>query len=368
MNVDDTTINDLLQTNTLGVKLSIFQPTHLANNGPSIQEDTTRFKNALQAIKAHEAYDESVVGNTMQSLEALLDDAQFWQNRTAAMAVFADAEGYEVIPLATEVTEAYYVQDTYQVGPLLLEANLGSTYYILDINHTRPRLLEADASTATELLLKGMPGSFEEMTENVEYVSNLQHQSGGNSAYHGHSDEAAIRDDTLRYYRTICSAIEDFLMDHTEPLVLVGVQNRVGAIRQLITYPHALDEYVEGSGEAMNEQQMHDATLPIVQQLMGQKRDQLIEKFVTSDPTIALVGSEEIMRASEEGRIDTLIVPAFRQTADTVREGYEPALVLHSETETSEDLVRKVLGQGGKVTAVDMESFEDERPRALCRF
>ena len=106
MNVNDTTINDLLQTNEPGPKLSIYQPTHPASNGQTIQEDTTRFKNALQAIRAHESYDEALLGETMHSLDELLKDVEFWKYQTVGLAVFADQHGYQTVTKTVDVTEA----------------------------------------------------------------------------------------------------------------------------------------------------------------------------------------------------------------------------------------------------------------------
>lgn len=370
MNVDDTTITDLLQTNEAGQKLSIYQSTHPVSNGQTVQEDSTRFKNALQAIRANELYEDDLLGETMSSLDDLLNDVEFWKHRTVGLAVFADQHGYQTVSLSVDVTEAHYISEHYQVSPLVLEYSLGSHYYILDINHTRPRLLEGNSLVCTELMIKDMPESFEAMTENVEYTKDLQHQSGGTSAYHGHDDDAAVRDDTARYYRTIVKAVEAFLVDHTEPLLLVGVQNRVGTLRHMLSYPHALESYIEGSGEAMNEQALHDVSIPLINEHNNRLRSELIEAFREATPTTAISGVEKITTAAAEGRVATLLLPAFRQTTDTVRDGFDPAIVLQLDPEdtTSESLARSVLAQGGEVVAIDQDSFDDEEPRALCRF
>lgn len=368
MSTETSILTNLLQTDNPGVLLSIYQPTHPASSGPTIQEDSTRFKNALQAIRLNDSYD-TILDETMSTLDKLVGDVEFWKYRTLGLAIFADANGYEAVPLDYDVTEAYYIDEQYQVSPVVLLQSLGSSYYVLDINHTRPRLLEASSAGCTELIISGMPGSFESVTENIEYTKELQHQSGGTSGFHGHTDEAALQDDTMGYYRKISDAVDTHLSGHTEPLLFSGVQNRVGTMRQTLTYPHTLDEYIEGSNEEMNESEIHEKSIPIIELYNTQRRNDIITVFKETNPKLAITGDIDIKKAAEEGRVAKLLVPAFRQTTDTVREGYEPKIVLQlEEGNSTESLVRLVLSQGGDIVALSEDSFEDAQPRALCRY
>lgn len=368
MNVDDTIFKDLLQNTKPGVKLSIYQSTQPASSGHAVQEDSTRFKNALQAIRSSDLYEEAGLAETMHSLDELVHDSEFWKHRTLGLAVFADKDGYQTMPLGFDVTSAYFIGAQYQVSPLVLLQSLSSHYFILDINHTRPRVLEVKSLVCTEVAIDGMPGSFESITDNIEYTNELQHQSGG--VIHGHSDESALKDNMLTYHRNISEAVDIYLSKHAEPLLLIGVQNRVGSLRQLLSYPHTLDDYIEGSGEAMNEQTLYDKSLPVIERYNSQQRHNAVHAFQETAPTLTAVGFEASQKAANEGRVARLLVPSFRQTTDTIQEGYEAMIVLqlsHDDTVT-ESLVRSVLSQGGDVVAVAQDSFKDEQSRAVCRF
>ena len=372
MNTYNTILTNLLKTNTNDIKLTIYQPTHQASSGQKIQEDTIRFKNALKAIKQSDDYNDAMLGKTMRSLETLLDDAEFWKRRRRGLAVFADMQGYQTVSLDEDIAETYYVGRHFFISPLVLLQSLSSRYYVLDINLTRPRLLEGSPSSCTEIVIDGMPESFEVMTANVEYSKELQHQSGGTSGFHGHTDDAAVQENTMRYYRKISEAASTHLSGHTEPLLLIGVENRVGEIRQLLSYPHILDEYIEGNGEAMNEQALHSATTPIIERYSKKQRSDAVALFNQTPPTHTLVGLEDIEVASIEGRVATVLIPCYRQTTDTVREGYDELVVLQlngsPNNEELESLVRSVLSTGGAVQAVAIDAFGDEQPRGVCRF
>lgn len=368
--MNETTITNLLQADTTGLKISIYLPTHPASSEQTVREDAIRFKNALQAVQSSDRYD-AALKNTMNSLSKLVDDMDFWKHQTMGLAVFADEHGYHTAQLHYDVTEANFIEEQYQVSPLVLAQSMGSNYYVLDINHTRPRLLAGTPSGCAELLLDDMPGSFEEITDNIEYTNQLQHQSGGVGGFHGHTDDGAIQDDTNSYYRKVAKAVDGYLVGHSEPLLLMGVENRVGSMRNFLSYARVLDAYIEGSGEAMNEREVYDHSIPIIEQCNTKRRSDLVDKLKATNPAIVAMGFDEIRAALAENRIATLLAPCFRRTADTVREGYDEIIVLQLNDDDvidTESLVRATLAQGGEVVAVAIDSFEDEQPRALCRF
>ena len=370
MILNETTIQHLLHTQTPGIKLSLYQPTHPASSGQTVKEDVIRFKNIIQAVRSDALYDEVAFGDTMRSLEALMDDVDFWKYRTVGLAIFADKDGLETVSLSYDVTEAYYLEEQYQVSPLVLMHSLGTEYYILDINHTRPRLLKGSPLSCRELTVAGMPASFDETFENVEYNTELQHQSGGVGTFHGHDDQAALRDNTQRYYRMIAAAVDAYVAHHSEPLLLVGVENRVGSMRHFLSYPHVLAEYVEGNGKAMNEQALHDVATPVIEQYSAMRRQELIKAYEKSSPARIAIGAEEIGAVAAEQRVATLLVPSYRRTADTIRGGYDASIVvqLPAHQPVYESLVREVLAQGGEVVAIAVDAFDDEMVRAMCRF
>ncbi len=370
MDFNSKLIKKLLHEEDTGLKISIYQPTHPASTGQAVQEDTIRFKNALQAIRSSSAYDESVLGETMSSLEKLVDNREFWQNQSLGLAVFADKSGYETVHLNYDVTEAHYLGEQYQLSPLVLMESLSSNYYLLDVNHSRPRLLEGSAAGCSELILEDMPESLDKMMENIEFKKELQHQTSGVGAFHGHNDKAALQDSTMGYYRQIASAVDGYLTGHNEPLILMGVENRVGSLRQFMSYTNTLDDYVEGNVESMSEHELQQQAAPTVEKYHAKHRHEQVEEYNSAPPELSAIGEEEIETIAQEGRVEKLLLPSYRRTTDTVRDetGESIVLQLTDEDVEAEALVRSVLAHGGSVVAVAVDAFEDEQPRALCRF
>src|SRR5680860_1111175 len=233
-------LQHIINKSDTGTKLSIYIPTHPASTSPTLSEDTIRFKNALQIIKANEKYNERELGETMNKLELLLDDSVFWKHRTIGLAVFANKDDFETIDLNNEITDMQYVQDEYVISPLALMLSIGTGYYVLDINHTKPRLLHFTSHTKSEVYLKDMPGSLEQTSQRDEHQQHIQHQSAPINMFHGQSESGAIDADILRYYKLIAKAVEEYLIDHDEPLLLAGTDNRIGHMRPLIGYSNCL--------------------------------------------------------------------------------------------------------------------------------
>ena len=370
MNNNIPIITSLLEDETPGIKLSLYQPTHPASSSKTLKEDVIRFKNALRSVESSDLYDVASLGDTMKSLHALVDDIDFWKHRTHSLAVFANKDGYQTLSLPYDMTAAGYVDEQYRVSPAISMQSLKLDYYVFDINHTRPRLLHCSSQSCEELVIEGMPESFESMTDDVEYTKELQHQSGGVGAFHGHTDESALRADTMKYYGKAAAAVDSYLKGSAKPLILMGVEDRVASIRHSLSYPYTLAEYSEGSGEGMNEQEIHDMSMPILERYSAGMRRDIVGIFQDTPPTRALVGFEAIEAATLEGRVAQLLLPCFRETTDTVREGYDTLIVLQlgDDNIETESLVRSVLAQGGEIKAVSTETFSDSRPRALCRF
>lgn len=64
MEFNDTLLAKLLQTKGSGQKVSFFHSTHPASTPQTVHGDIIRFKNALQAVRSHESYDESALAVT----------------------------------------------------------------------------------------------------------------------------------------------------------------------------------------------------------------------------------------------------------------------------------------------------------------
>ncbi len=363
-------LHHIINKSNIGTKLSVYIPTHPASTSPTISEDMIRFKNALQNIKSNEKYNERELGETMSKLELLLDDSDFWKYRTNGLAVLADKDGYDVVDLDYEVTDMQYVQDTFIVSPLSIMLSIGTGYFVLDINHTKPRLLHFTPYTKGEIDLKDMPESLEHTIQRDEHQQHIQHQSGPKNMFHGQSDDGAVDADMLLYYKLISGAVDEYLADNDEPLLLAGTENRIGHMRPLISYGNVVAATLTGNNEDLNEQELLDATAEAIENVDTMNRDRLISKVKATPPSNLSYGNKEIETAITVGKVELLFLSAFKTTPDNVREDGSSIVVLQlpEDINSIESLVRGSLSQGAKVIAVEQGSFDTDEPLALLRY
>lgn len=362
-------IGDLLNRDSGTLKATLYIPTSPVNSGQSVAADKTRFKNALQVIRNHHAYNERELGATLETIhKELYDNAEFWNYQDYGLAVLFDANGYEYFHLPFEITEQEYVSDHFVVSPLLITASIDTSFYLLDVNLTKPRLYYGARGRFEEVNARNMPDTFEDEVGRDEYRNQVQHQSGGSSTFHGHTEEGALDEDVRRYLKLVAAAADDFLAGLDRPLLLAGTTNRTGNIRGELNYGQVLDTTLVGNHETATTQHLYELANPMLRDFLRTERDAAMTKLANAAPSYVVMGRAEIEEAADGGRVETLFLPTYRLTGDSVRADVDQALVidLPSDIEEVETIVTKVLQQGGVVVAVPTDALD--QPKALCRY
>lgn len=366
-------IADLQDSPQPSIAGSIYMPTHPQSNAPNVTADKTRFKNALQYIRSNADYDESLLAGSMQKLDELYEDMEFWKHQDRSLAVLFSPDRVDCIKLPIEVSEQTYMTNRFVLSPLRMIDAISTDFYVLDINTTMPRLLQSTDGALEVVNEDGMPGSFEDEVGKDEYQKQLQSQPGGPGSFHGHGEEDVVDDETRRYFKLIASAVDTFLADETAPLLLSGTVDRIAAVRKDMHYGHVIDDGHEGASEHLNTHELYVVTQPLVQDhRLGQLTD-AVERISSTSPEFVAVGNDEIVEVAtkEPGRIERLFLPAYRITKDTVQPGDDDSLVveLPAESAATESLVAAVTAQGGDVIPVQIDTYDFiDQPKALCRY
>lgn len=376
MNLSSKHLQQLLKKENKGTHLSIYMPTHPSSSSQTMAQDTTRFKNALKKIKSDSAYDERELGETLKSLYKLVDDIDFWKRQDIGLALFANKDGFDYCHLPYETTEGTYIENRFIISPLAIMHSIGTEFYVLDINLTKPRLMKSNHGTLVSVDEANIPGSFQETIAGDEYKMELQNMpaprgSGGDNRIHGHSPEDAIEHATVRYLTNVADAVNEFLVDSDQPLLLVGEQSRVGNLRPFLKYEYLLSQSIDGNYEMYNPQDLYDLVIETMQDHETQQRRVLIEQIISSDPELVVTGNKEIIKAALAGRVEQIYVPAYRRTKDSVRTRDSRSIVLQLPEEISEleSVIRDVLLQAGSVVAVEIGAYSElTEIKALCRF
>ena len=357
MKLGNQNLTELINSHNGGLKASIYIPTDPQKS----TQDRTRLKNALQTIRNDVSYDEREFGDTIKTIyEELIDNDDFWNYQDFGLAVFFDAQGYEYFHIPFEINEAEYLTDHFVISPLVITASADTGFYVLDVNFTTPRLFTGARGVLTEIEVKSMPKSIDKVLARTSFKN---HSLG--------DEDNAISEDEKRYLQMVADAVDDTIVYDGRGLLLAGTSNRTGNIRDSLKHGRILRDTLAGSYEKTTTEKLYQDSAEVVRLALRKEHDDAVEALGNTAPELVVIGNTEIQEAAEAGRVETLFIPAYRLTADSVRETDSEKLIIElpSNIESIESTVKAVIGQSGNIVAVEIDSDNSPRePRAICRY
>jgi hypothetical protein len=367
--------------------VSVFIPTHRA--GREIQQDRIRLKNLLREAEEH------LVTSGLRGPEAkdllepagrLLHDGLFWQHQSDGLAIFLSREVFRTYRLPFDFEELVVVTDRFHIKPLLPLLSGDGRFYVLALSQNQLRLLQGTRYSVSEIDLAEVPASLAEALRYDDPEKRLQwHTQTGTKTdgeraaiFHGHG--VASADDPknyiLRYFHCVDEGLRDLVGGEEVPLVLAGVDYLLPIYKEANTYPHLVDEGIEGNPEELSAKELHQQAWAIVRPLFLAAQKEAGTRY----RQLAGAGSEqasndlkEVVPAAYHGRVEVLFVAVGFQQWGV----FDPAtdvVQLHEEAKPGdEDLLDfaavQALLNSGTVYAVEPEKVPDEAPlAALLRY
>jgi hypothetical protein len=180
----------------------------------------------------------------------------------------------------------------------------------------------------------------------------------------GSPDQDKHQADILQFCYAIDEALHEKLRDEKAPLVLAGVEYLFPIYQAANTYPHLLDESINGNAEIVNLEQLHDEAWRIVAPSFQQDKQAVIELYqqLAGEGTgKAASDIKEIIPAAYYHRIDSLLVAVDDQKWGK----FDPentTVDLHTEPEPNDqDMLDfaavHTLLNGGKVYTLESEEM-----------
>jgi len=359
--------------------VSIFMPTHRV--GVDTQQDPIRLKNLLN--QAETRLTETGLRSPearalLEPVQTLFADTPFWQRQGDGLALFIASDLFKTYPLPFKVNELVVVANRFHVKPMLPLLNHDEQFYILALSKNQLKLFQGTRYTIRELdLPEDTPTS---LAEAIKYdVPERQQQfhtktspdaSGRAAVFHGQgSGVDDERTNLLRYFRKVDKSVSKLLQNQQAPLVLAGVKYHFPVYQEANTYPHLIDEGVEGNPEPVHPHDLHEQAWKLVHPYFRQTRHEATQQYKRlSNTDQALKDLRRIIPAAHYGQVDTLFVAlGHRQWGK-----FDPdtqTVQLHAQAEIGdEDLLNfaavRTLLHGGTVYAVEPEKVPDNAPMA----
>lgn len=331
--------------------ISIYLPTH--KSGRDTQGDATMLKNLLR-----EAEGEIENSKTLKPARELVEDPDFWVRSSEGLAIFL-AEGFlriHRLPVAPEAKVT--VGERFYIRPLL---NLlrGESFHVLVLSQNDAKLLECSPNHVAQIELpKDVATSLSEAVGGPKdhHVDRAMWRNGGGTRaqasatdVHGHGpDQDNEMIENLHFYmRQLDDGVRRAIGEQTH-LLVAGAESTAPIYLQDSKHRNLIRETIHGNFEHARPEEVRDRALEIIRAYWEKEADHLGERFGTAlAHGLASDQVEEVIAASKEGRVDTLIVSQDGQRGD----GSD------HQIDKVDDAVHETLRTKGAVVVLDRDSM-----------
>lgn len=358
----------LIQSETEGPCLSLYQPTHRAF--PERQQDPIRFRNLVKSMEdsLRREHPNRDVEPLLAPFHALADDPAFWEHSLDGLVVLGSADGLRVYKVQRAVPEFAVVADSFHTKPLMRIMQSADRYQILAIDRNEARLFEGNRDQLDEVpLAAGVPRTLEDAVridaERDRATRTHGRADPGVMGRHGSSDvkSDAVEADTERFFRAVDRAVIELHSRPTGmPLLLAALPEHHHLFRKVSNNPNLLEASIDVHPKSLSLEQLRERAwsqvLPTYLARLGGLVDAFAEALAKQQATGDL---SDAARAAAEGRIATLLLQAGHRIPGTVdaRTGaVTPGDMSDPGTgDMLDDLGELVLRKGGEVVIVPAE-------------
>ncbi len=292
--------------------VSIFMPTHRMGN--QTQQDPIRFGNLLRELELRllEMKRRPNVEAFLERAKQLLDDGEFWRFQQEGLAVYFNQNEFHAYPLPYAVEERLVLGDRFFLLPVLPLFTGNGHFFVLAVSQNQARLFEATRNSVSEVALRGLPQSMDDVHGDRENQRNLQGRTSGGGAYmvHGHGGGGEVeRMRIAQYLNELDKGLQPLLRPAGVPLVIAAVELLRPIYHEVTNYSNVVEKGPDGNPELLRADEVHAEAWPFVEEYFRAEIEQAIERYGTLAAQER--GSnmfEPIVAAAYTGRVDTLLL------------------------------------------------------------
>lgn len=377
-------LNELLQFDSDGPYVSIYQPTHRQH--PDNKQDPILFRNLLKQVETALAANapDDVVQSRMAPLQELASDTDFWNHTPDGIAVFSAAGFFRVMRLHRPTPSIAIVADSFHVKPLLRVVQSADRFHVLGISRQSVRLFEGNRDQLEETdLHPEVPRSAEDVTgddlpEPVNRVRSVPGMGAGvaTELRHGHgAKEEVVDQQTERFFRLLDAEIARYHTGPTnQPLILAGLPENQALFRSVSQNGRLVEAGIDANPDGLSVEELRVQAWRVMEPIYVQRLMGFVDQFhAARNVQRASADVSDVAASAVAGRVKVLLVEAERQVPGNI--DLETGRVeMHDEASSVgddllDDIAEKVLRFGGEVVMVPPERMPaDSGLAAIYRY
>ncbi len=267
--------------------------------------DRLELKNLLKtAVAEMEAADtpKRSIWPIQESVEALVEDRDFWAEQANSLAVFVTPESIRTFRLPNKLTNIVEVSDRFHLKPLLRAVTFPHHAYVLAIGAGAVRLIEVSADLPPhEVKVPDLP---RDAGDALRRSSSQIPRSGEMQSSEATSENARL----TRYARVVDQALRPVLAGHERPLIIAAAEPMASIFRSVASYPHLAEEGISGSADQTPERELAAGARAVLDAIDAARIEGLGALYVTREAQgRATTDVAHAARAATFGAVDTLI-------------------------------------------------------------
>ncbi len=287
-----------------------------------------------------------------EPLRRLENDTLFWQQHQHSLLFYRSAGFFLMEQREASWISKAIVDDVFHIRHLVADIDEQIGYNVLVVAKNKAELYDGTKDTLTLHPKTALTQSKKEITEPSDNMrlqvhsatSGSRRGSGSTAFYSGAGeDNDEDRQDLLRYLKHLDAEILEALGNSRNPLVLVGVEDTMTRFRKISDHPDILDETLRYNDEYIDPTKLRKDSLAIVMKQRGYAKVNALRKIkeeIDHPDGKVVVGFNDLLRLSEEGRIDTLFIAVDQES---LRGYFDPVKLEVIEDPNGEDLSERLI-------------------------
>jgi hypothetical protein len=323
--------------------VSLFLPTPRG----SAEEARLRFRHLLAQVEERLrcwGLRAAEVHQWLRPLRSLETDTFFWSQQADGLALFYARDFLRFYRLPQAFREEMHLGGLFLVTPLLPLLHGDGRFYLLALSQNHVRLFQGTRFTFRPVALEYAPHSLAEALQHHDadevLTFHTRPTSGGSwgAIFEGHGvgidDE---KKDLLRYFQRIDRGLHPLLREEQAPLVLASVAYLRALYRQANTYPHLLEEGLDGNPDRLRDQELHDRAWAVVSSYFQTPLRQALARYHQAAARgYASAEVHQVVPAAYRGEVEVLFVAQDRHLWGILGPGADD-LCLHPQPEPADE-------------------------------
>ena len=299
----------------------------------------------------------------MQKLGTIIKELNF-NTHKKSIAIYVSPVFEKVLYLDIAVEEKIIVDESFEIRDLVYSKKQLHKYLVLMLSSKVSRIYLGNTETFVRIV-SDTPESIDPyVNDTPERVANFSDKS----------ERKEIMMDKFLHH--IDNALDIILNAYHLPLFIVGAERILGHFKKLSKHSVAVIEYVHGNYEEATLPQLKELLKPYVADWKIVRQKDLLNQLDEAESSKKLVaGIRDVWREamSHKGRLlvvekNYMFAAQHGSSEDVIYKATEPYNKFSYIKDAVDDIIEKVLENGGDVEFVDKDILEDYHHIALVKY